>query len=854
MNKNRFIPPSDPVLPTLEKAVDLVRVRPFILDALKEIKKDSELRITEISLEYFHYKPGSSCRIVYRIFHPDQNETIAWGKVLPHTERKDINSGEKSYYIPFCHMKLYVLPHDNNLPGLKNIMNIRWLVSFLDLLYPGMNVTENRLKSKNIKLTVISYRPGNRCLIRVEGKIRGPEGKTRFISYIKVYPDKFDQNYIKTLTDLTEKFQDQNLFFPKLIGTSKKNYAVFFESIKGGSLFAGLKPENEKKIARRLSLALREIHKTHIKISSDSELSLELEELANCAVSLEKISDELYLPARLLYEKLAFDYFILPSLTYGTVHGDFSHEQVLVRKKYVYILDFDRLSTGDIYSDLGNFIANSIDVVLSDNLGMHPVAKFTQKFLKEYFLLADEPLDTFKIRWFTAACLLKLAIRPLRRAEPDWQQRSRSIIINGLKMLEGGWDDFFLPKGININTTPPSESNVIIQELKKSDPLNALGNAKPQSDFILRKAWPYKCSWLLLFESPKAKKGKEFQYIKVSESKKINRCSLRDERVLNHLSYCLDRAGMQEIFKSEAPDLWDLSGDMSVKDIRIKSYKPEHRCLIEYRIRKKTVSEENTIIYGKVCRTLKDAEFLFNTTRFFYNVLPENQLALFSFITEPLLVRKLNAVFFAHIPGREFFLLLKEKVSRNALEKIGLGLKTFHESGFQCKKRHIWEDEMKVLERWIKPVTNTFPIVKQDLNSLFDYLKDRGSTIEAGNLVPVHRDFYDKQILVNGNTIAFLDFDNVSMGDPAIDIGNFLAHLYLRMVQIGEDTACFNQFGTIFLKAYAPPSEKEFSSRITLYTVTSLLRLACVYLVRPRGCLLFYPLLRKVKQLTQEIN
>jgi aminoglycoside phosphotransferase (APT) family kinase protein len=48
------------------------------------------------------------------------------------------------------------------------------------------------------------------------------------------------------------------------------------------------------------------------------------------------------------------------------------------------------------------------------------------------------------------------------------------------------------------------------------------------------------------------------------------------------------------------------------------------------------------------------------------------------------------------------------------------------------------------------------------------------SMCEAGT---IHRDFYPDQVLVDGDRLYLLDLDLYCLGDPALDIGNFCAHL-----------------------------------------------------------------------------
>lgn len=45
-------------------------------------------------------------------------------------------------------------------------------------------------------------------------------------------------------------------------------------------------------------------------------------------------------------------------------------------------------------------------------------------------------------------------------------------------------------------------------------------------------------------------------------------------------------------------------------------------------------------------------------------------------------------------------------------------------------------------------------------------------------LCPSHRDLHEKQILTAEGKVGLLDFDTLSLADPALDVGNLLAHLF----------------------------------------------------------------------------
>lgn len=72
----------------------------------------------------------------------------------------------------------------------------------------------------------------------------------------------------------------------------------------------------------------------------------------------------------------------------------------------------------------------------------------------------------------------------------------------------------------------------------------------------------------------------------------------------------------------------------------------------------------------------------------------------------------------------------------------------------------------------------------------------------------VHRDFYPEQVLVGRTSgrraarIAFLDWDDAALGPPALDVGNFLAHLRLTTIRSPRLGALLPRMRRAFLDGY----------------------------------------------------
>lgn len=68
----------------------------------------------------------------------------------------------------------------------------------------------------------------------------------------------------------------------------------------------------------------------------------------------------------------------------------------------------------------------------------------------------------------------------------------------------------------------------------------------------------------------------------------------------------------------------------------------------------------------------------------------------------------------------------------------------------------------------------------------------------------LHRDLHDKQVLVEAGEVGLLDVDGLALGDPALDLGNLLAHLDLRVAQGWTTSSAAVAVEEALLEGYAP--------------------------------------------------
>ncbi len=92
---------------------------------------------------------------------------------------------------------------------------------------------------------------------------------------------------------------------------------------------------------------------------------------------------------------------------------------------------------------------------------------------------------------------------------------------------------------------------------------------------------------------------------------------------------------------------------------------------------------------------------------------------------------------------------------------------------------------------------------------------------------PIHRDFHERQLIYSSGSATLIDFDTVRLGDPAQDIGNFLAHLKLAEHLSGDPG---DQARANFLDGYnsAAVMEPASAANVNVYERATLLRLALI--------------------------
>ncbi|HKP53150.1 MAG TPA: phosphotransferase [Chloroflexia bacterium] len=170
-------------------------------------------------------------------------------------------------------------------------------------------------------------------------------------------------------------------------------------------------------------------------------------------------------------------------------------------------------------------------------------------------------------------------------------------------------------------------------------------------------------------------------------------------------------------------------------------------------------------------------------------------------------------------------MLATQNVDLAAMEKVGAALAEVH-----------GHNPLKLPRLTREAEASNLLSVSAGLEFLCSHLAGRINSLArrlAGHLLhepplnlPVHGDFYAKQVLLAGAKVVILDFDAAAAGDPAYDLGLFIAHLERGALRGTVPSGLVEPVGDALLRGYEAVSKRPVRDRVALYSAAGLLRLA----------------------------
>ena len=141
-------------------------------------------------------------------------------------------------------------------------------------------------------------------------------------------------------------------------------------------------------------------------------------------------------------------------------------------------------------------------------------------------------------------------------------------------------------------------------------------------------------------------------------------------------------------------------------------------------------------------------------------------------------------------------------------------------------------DECAIVDRWRAALVDMSPSGAACVFMLAEALRSVGESVRSTRQCTIHRDFYDKQLLQGQSGTTILDLDTLSRGHPAVDLGNYLAHVYLCSLQSDWPKQAFPETAQAALRRYDERTATLHDDALPFCFASALFRVGAVHATR----------------------
>jgi len=271
---------------------------------------------------------------------------------------------------------------------------------------------------------------------------------------------------------------------------------------------------------------------------------------------------------------------------------------------------------------------------------------------------------------------------------------------------------------------------------------------------------------------------------------------------------------------------------LCLKSIEVVRHKPGKRCLIEYVCELKHDNAIRTIaLLGKI-RTKRSGKKDYQLQ----SELWENGFSQKSYdgvsVAFPLgRLKKINMWLQEKLTGRNLEDLLLSPDSINVMPDVARAAYKIHAGRVLSRRKHTLFEELDILKDRFQRIYRAYPNLEKRLQRLLEKAQSISCNLIDRPLRPIHRDFYPEQIIVglspsslSPERVYVVDFDLFCMGDPAIDIGNFMGHLTEYSLRECGDELALKQHEEAVFESYIELSGGAERSPIRVYALLTLMR------------------------------
>jgi len=553
------------------------------------------------------------------------------------------------------------------------------------------------------------------------------------------------------------------------LGHSDRHRATLTRWVAGKPLSAVLgDPETALSAIEATGRLLAQLHRQPVGKLPHRSTLLEAEELNRLASNFSVISTELAEPMQCLAKRCAEKMALFPSVKVP-LHGDFHPQQILIDRddpaSDAALIDLDSAALGHPACDLGNLLAHMHRETLRETMSPNQLERLAAALLSAY--AEQHPsVEPSAVQVYLAAGLLRLAHEPFRYRQQNWLKKTDAIVRRASEVLD---DTDFSPNGfVNITKTKRASTG---------------------------------CSTEITVTDPFA---------------------LIEDRALANAAKAIETNFAREIITPVIRRAYQDEG-LELRSIRVLRHKTGRRCLIEY-FCQAADSPSEVIVLGKVHaknrhkRSFRLQQTLWDSG---FDYQSDDGIS----VARPIgIVPECRMWLQDRVLGSSCWDALSGPHRETVATRIAEAAHKLHQTDIVTERIHTIDDELQILEEKLPQVVRHIPQLKSQIDAVLAQSRELAASIPFIQPTGIHRDFYPDQILVSGDHVFLLDHDLYCMGDPNLDIGNFIGHLVEYSLRTHGHPDAFAASRKTLVEHYCSLRKDCSPAAIDAYATLSLVR------------------------------
>lgn len=288
----------------------------------------------------------------------------------------------------------------------------------------------------------------------------------------------------------------------------------------------------------------------------------------------------------------------------------------------------------------------------------------------------------------------------------------------------------------------------------------------------------------------------------------------------------LDPLEVQKQLDRNLPHYNEPSGSVHLHSIEVTRHKPGRRCVIEYGVTlaQSDQAPQAVTLIGKIRARHSQGDIYRLQDKLWQGGFDNNSNDGIS-IPQPACRIKDFRMWLQHkVAGNESWEYLSAPGGVKYARHIAAAAHKLHQLSPPTERSHSMADELRILHERLPAVVEQHEQWRERIQRVLRACNRLGTSLTKPQICGIHRDFYQDQVIIDDERLYLIDFDLYCHGDPALDIGNFIAHITEQSLRSLGDASALLPVEMAMEDHFAALAGEKTRLAVRTYTLLTLVR------------------------------